>query len=433
MLISISKYYPLIISLQILLILLFLGYLFLVKEQNKKLNWALFYSSLYVTVMLPIVNYICVNYGLWNFTDPQINSIQLPFDLYFIWVVIWGLLPFLLLKGKYFFLVSIAIFWLDVITMPILEQVGVLHLNKNWLIGEIALIGTVFMPAYYWAFCSYNSKFSSIRAFLQVVTMAAIFLIGLPFIFLNYGLIKPINLYYAPYTFQLLLIIVFPSLVAVLDLVQKGEGTPFPYDPTKNIVRTGVYAYCQNPIQWSFTLMFIPLSIYYSSFFFLLGSVFSIAYTIGVSDVQEHSDMENRFGKEWQEYKKDVPKWMFLWRPKSIPKGQVFFDRNCKQCSQISMWFENSKAINLDIRTSTEFPNSSNILQVTYIDHNGKEYKSIKAIAHCLEHINLVYACLGWFMRFPAIQPLLQVIIDTMEFDAFEDECNVNTNKNKLL
>ncbi len=49
--------------------------------------------------------------------------------------------------------------------------------------------------------------------------------------------------------------------------------------------------------------------------------------------------------------------------------------------------------------------------------HLGTEHKSIDAIAHALEHINLAYASLGWFMKFPIIGNILQYVIDSMNFD----------------
>jgi len=171
--------------------------------------------------------------------------------------------------------------------------------------------------------------------------------------------------------------------------------------------------------------MFIPLSIYYSSEYLLLGVLVSIAYTVGISDYHENDDMRKRFGLEWEVYKSSVPKWRFLWKPTQIPQGQIFFDLNCIQCSQVREWIQNRNPINLAIKTSVDFQ-AHTILQVTYIDHNGLEFRSVNAIACALEHIHLGYATLGWFMRFPGLNNILQVIIDTMEFSPAEDGCEVS-------
>jgi hypothetical protein len=220
----------------------------------------------------------------------------------------------------------------------------------------------------------------------------------------------------------LFFIIAVPALIAVNDLVIKGKGTPFPFDPTENIVRTGVYAYCRNPIQWSFTFMFIPLAIYFQSYYLLIGIFISLLFTIGISNPQEYEDMEARFSKKWDKYKLSVPNWRFLWIPKNIPKGTIYFDHNCNQCSKVQKWFLNAKAVNLDIKNAKNFPGNT-ILQATYIDENGIKFNSITAIACSLEHINLAYASLGWFVRLPIINFVLQSIIDTMEFQNEKNTC----------
>ena len=76
------------------------------------------------------------------------------------------------------------------------------------------------------------------------------------------------------------------------------------------------------------------------------------------------------------------------------------------------------------IKPSLDYPKDT-ILQVRYIDHNGLEFKSVHAIACALEHINLAYATLAWFMRFPLTNYILQIIIDTMEFGGTKDSCEI--------
>ena len=50
--------------------------------------------------------------------------------------------------------------------------------------------------------------------------------------------------------------------------------------------------------------------------------------------------------------------------------------------------------------------------QVTYVDDNYNQCRSVLAISYALGHINLLYASLGWFMRFPGVCFLLQLIVD---------------------
>lgn len=409
---------------------LFLLVVFVFKTQKTKLNWAIFYATLWVTFSLAITNYFLVEKNLWSFPSNVSLTINMPLDFFFIWVVLWGIIPVYFFKGKYTLILSLTLFWLDLLLMPQLEALGVLQLNKHWIIGEIALILLVWLPSYLWAKFYYNQTHLKFRSLFQVIIMTLFLFITIPFTIKTHNNqlfnIKPASLY----LLQFIFIIALPSLIAVIDLTTKGKGTPFPYDKTSHLVQNGVYAYCKNPIQWSFTLLFIPISYYYNSPLLLLGIAISIAYTIGVSNYQEYNDMKKRFGADWINYKKTVPSWHFLWKPKAIPKGTIYFKKNCNQCEQIKKWFTNKSTQHLDIKFSNTYLNST-LLQVTYIDYLGTEYKSVKAIAHALEHINLAYATLGWFIRLPLINAVLQYIIDTMYFDEKEDQCIFNeTNHN---
>lgn len=402
--------------------LVFLSILFLKEKQNEKLNWSLFFSCLWISISLAVINFICVRYNFWYFNDNSI--IKIPFDLYFLWIIFWGVIPFYIFKGKYIFRITLLIIIIDLIYMPLLQHFDILKLNKNWLIGELLLILFVFIPSYYWAKIFYKKKTKSIRALFQVIIMFLLFFIILPFILKSYNIIKlNISSYYL-YYIQIGFIIAIPSLTAVIDFVNIGKGTPFPYDKTQKLVRTGVYAYCRNPIQWSFLFIFIPLSLVYQSYIILLGSIISLLYTIGVSNPQEYSDMKKRYGKAWTTYKNNVPNWWFLFRPTQIPNGTIYFKKDCNQCEQIRNWFSKLNTINLNIDYSYKIK-TKELLQVTYIDHYGNEYKSVNAISYALGHVNLIYASFGWFMRLPLINYLLQSIVNSIELNKNETKCKI--------
>lgn len=396
----------------------FLIIIFIFMKQNKKLNLALFYSVLWTTVSLAVLNYICVQHNLWQFISEQSLNIAMPLDIYFIWIICWAVIPVYFFKGKYVLIVVLIFLSIDILCMPYFEKLGILKLGPNWLIGELSLITLVFLPAYLWAKFSFEDKQLSWRVRLQVITMGLILILVLPFLLLSYQS-KPFVLENNSIIIQLIFIIALPSLIAIKDLYSLGKGSPFPLDPTKNLVQIGVYAYIKNPIQWSFTLLFIPLSILYKEPLLLIGFVSSIAYTIGVSNIQENEDMTKRFGKLWVNYNLNVPKWRFLLKPAAIPKGIIYFKQDCQQCNEIKTWFTNQKATNLTLKYAHEHHN--NIRQVTYTDYLGNNHTSVTAIAHALEHIHLGWACLGWFIRLPLINYVIQAIINAIGFDPLED------------
>ncbi len=400
-----------------------LSWIMLRDKQDAKTNWATFYATLWTTFSLGVLNYYFVEKGYWCFPNTT-ASIEMPYDIFFLWVVIWGVIPAYFLKGRYLLFWCLGFLWLDLLLMPQLEEWGILILADNWLIGEIVLLALVFIPAYLWAKFSYEDIQVAWRAGFQVITMILFLLLIVPFSLLTY-LQLPFNPFESsPFLVQFLLIISFPALVAVYDLVTKGEGTPFPYDKTKQLVQTGVYAYCKNPIQWSFTLCFIPISLYYNNYCLLMGVVVSIAYVIGVSDPQENEDMKQRFGEDWVNYATQVPKWYFQWTPKGIPEGKIYFDQDCSVCSEVKAWFEAQQGVNLQVLTVADYEGGG-LNQVTYVDHKGRSYKSVAAIAAALEHSHLAYASLAWLMRMPPIRQLLQVIINALGWGERQTNCEL--------
>ncbi|MFY0600874.1 MAG: hypothetical protein JXR03_14465 [Cyclobacteriaceae bacterium] len=405
--------------------LIFLLILILRKEQNQDLNWAIFYSALWVLVSLLPMNWVCIKLGFWSFNHSENLTVFMPYDLLFVWLIIWGVLPTFIFKGNRLWLVATILFWTDILFMPYMESFGIIDLGKYWLIGEVLLILIVFFPAFLWSRFSLRKIHTGFRSLFQFACIAFIICLGIPFVTLQYF---PKNVdfhtWYVPYLIQLGFIIIFPSLIALIDLHEKGKGTPFPYDPTKQLVRTGVYAYIRNPIQWSLTLFFIPLSAFYMSPVLLAGVVISIAYTIGLSNPQEFSSMESRFGLEWTNYKSTVPSWYFLWVPKSHPIGTIYFRKNCSSCSSVRSWFERRKTFGLIFKHAEDYEGEI-LQQVKYVSYNGIEVSSVNAIANGLEHINLGWASLGWFMRLPGVNFVLQLIIDSMIFEGEDTFCEI--------
>jgi len=378
----------------VVIAIIFLCFISLREKQNTKLNWSIFYSSLYTIVSLPLVNLICTHLNLWQFTNDGIPSPFIPSDILFVWVVAWGVIPIFFLEKKHFPILLIAIFWIDFLLMPLLERYGILSLSPYWLIGELLLILFVFVPAYLWAYVAYRNIYTGIRAVFQVFVMIGIFIVGLPYVLHNYGLLD----------------------------VQTGKGTPFPYDKTDRLVTNGVYAYCRNPIQWSFTLMFVCLAMYHSSYYFLIGSIVAIAYSIGVADFHESADMKTRFGVKWTSFINHTPRWYFQWKPKGILAGTIYFDTKCSQCSAIADWFRSKDTQNLTIEAAYNYEGPP-IQNVTYVTNDGEKYESTKAIARALEHINLGYAVVGWFIRFIGINFILQAIVNTMDVRKINQTC----------
>jgi protein-S-isoprenylcysteine O-methyltransferase Ste14 len=94
------------------------------------------------------------------------------------------------------------------------------------------------------------------------------------------------------------------------DFFSKGDGTPAPMDPPKELVVSGLYNYIRNPMYVGVLLMLVAHFLWfgywslliYTGFFFLAFHLFVINY--------EEPTLKKKFGKAYANYIKRVPRWL---------------------------------------------------------------------------------------------------------------------------
>ncbi len=99
-----------------------------------------------------------------------------------------------------------------------------------------------------------------------------------------------------------------------------GKGTPSPLYPPEKFVVRGSYKYTRNPMMLALWLTLIGEALTLHSLTLLLFTVF-ISVPAGVLFVtkREERDLEKRFGNEYLEYKRKVPRW--IPKPQAIPRN----------------------------------------------------------------------------------------------------------------
>ncbi len=103
-----------------------------------------------------------------------------------------------------------------------------------------------------------------------------------------------------------------------------GKGTIMPWDPTRRLIISGPYAYVRNPMILSVITVIAGEAIAFLSpilaslalLFFLINTIYFI--------YSEEPGLEKRFGVEYLEYKRNVPRWIPRLKPWSSqkPKNQ---------------------------------------------------------------------------------------------------------------
>lgn len=101
------------------------------------------------------------------------------------------------------------------------------------------------------------------------------------------------------------------ALWCVILFLTIGRGTPVPIHPPKEFVVRGPYKYTRNPMMLGAWILLIGEAFILHSFVLLLFTVF-FGIPAGVLFVirDEEPDLKKRFGNEYSEYKKEIPRWI---------------------------------------------------------------------------------------------------------------------------
>jgi protein-S-isoprenylcysteine O-methyltransferase Ste14 len=118
----------------------------------------------------------------------------------------------------------------------------------------------------------------------------------------------------APGLFLILLGLFIMSLT-ISSFIKKGKGTLAPWSPTKKLVIAGLYGHVRNPmilgvliVLMGESIMFLSVNIFaWTLIFFLINNIYFSLY--------EEPNLEERFGDEYREYKKNVQRWIPKLKP----------------------------------------------------------------------------------------------------------------------
>jgi protein-S-isoprenylcysteine O-methyltransferase Ste14 len=120
------------------------------------------------------------------------------------------------------------------------------------------------------------------------------------------------------------LMILFVGLAAMIltirMFIQLGKGTLAPWNPTRKLVVFGLYRYVRNPMILGVSSVLLGESILFRSYriavwlvvFFLANHFYFL--------LSEEPGLAKRFGEEYVEYKRHVPRWiprLTPWNPQN--------------------------------------------------------------------------------------------------------------------
>jgi protein-S-isoprenylcysteine O-methyltransferase Ste14 len=199
---------------------------------------------------------------------------------------------------------------------------------------------------------------------------------------------------------------------ALQEFVERGRGTPLPFDAPRRLVTTGPYAYVANPMQLSTAVLLIVWGAVLHSWWVALAGAMSFVYSAGLARMDEGLDLEERFGEAWKNYRREVRSWVPRWRP-AHPPARLYVSMGCGRCSTIARWFTASGAVSLEVVPAELHPRRD-LRRVTYelVGDESTFAEGVVALARAVEHINFAWAMLGFFVRLPLVRDMFQLLAD---------------------
>jgi protein-S-isoprenylcysteine O-methyltransferase Ste14 len=385
------------------------------RAPSQRAATGLFLAATWNFVALLAANLVAIRAGWWQFDASGTHLSGVPLDLLLGWAVLWGITFPLAAPRASPAALGVAAVIVDVVVMPLCTPV--VRLGDAWLAGEIVAVAIAFIPGLLLARWTAEDRRLAGRAVLQLICFAALVLGVLPATILAHtGGSWAALTSDAPRAIILQLQLAgIPALLgvsALQEFVERGRGTPLPFDAPRRLVATGPYAYVANPMQLSAAVLVLVWGALLHSWWIALAGVMTWIYGVGLARMDEGVDLEARFGGAWTGYRSSVRNWLPRWRP-AHPPARLYVAMGCGPCSEIGRWFAASGAVSLEVVPAELHP-QRDLRRVTYelVDDASVHEEGVAALARAVEHIHLGWAMLGFFIRLPVMRHALQLLAD---------------------
>lgn len=186
------------------------------------------------------------------------------------------------------------------------------------------------------------------------------------------------------------------GLAAAQMLAVQGLGTAIPLDPTKRLVRTGIYAFVCNPMQLSAALSWVILGLFLGNVWVMSAAIMAWVFVEGMVRWHHRHDLEARFPEGWTDYRRHVPEWRPRWRPWTPQTAVLTLERGRPLNALVLRLLKSLGAQGLEIREGAGPPLYANPLDV-------RPYEGFPALCAALGHGNFLSALFGQMLSIPAM------------------------------
>lgn len=94
-----------------------------------------------------------------------------------------------------------------------------------------------------------------------------------------------------------------------------GRGTLAPWSPPQHLVVKGMYRYVRNPMILGVIIVLLGEAVMFRSWAILIWAVLVFVINTVYFMLSEEPGLEKRFGEEYRDYKRNVPRWIPRLKP----------------------------------------------------------------------------------------------------------------------
>lgn len=382
-------------------------------DRGSRERGALLLAWLAALLGLGVVHEVAAATGWWRYAEVTGSFRGNPVDLWFGWAVLWGPLPVALRRHVTLPAAVAAALWFDLVVMP--AATPVVELGPTWLVGEVVAIAIALVPAVLLGGWVADDRQLAARVTFQLVLTGGLALWLLPSAAFTLGDGSWATLLERPWwqlaaLTQLAVLLALPALAAVHELVVRGHGSPYPWDPTRRLVTSGPYAHVGAPMQLSAVGLLVLLALATRSWSLVGAAVAGVAFSATVAAPHEHDALTSRFGPAYAAYRREVPTWRPRWRPYVPAPATLWLARGCDLCQQLAEVVLALGPAGIEHADAEDHPTP--LTRARYEAADGTVDDGLAAVGRSLEHVNLAAASVGWALRLPGLRTVLQLVAD---------------------
>ncbi len=383
-----------------------------VRRPDRRTRGAALFAFVAAAVGIAALDTVAPALDWWRFAPGPAQFQGAPVDAWLGWAVLWGPLPLLL--GTPIAPTVVALGFIDLATMGRLAPL--LRLGPHWLVGEAVGLAAIAAPAVLVGRWTAADRRLTGRVSLQLATVAGLVLWLAPSMAMAGGVgswrhVTALPRWELSLLIQLGVLVAVPGVLAVREFAERGHGTPYPWDPPQRLVTSGPYAYVANPMQLSAVTLMLLTALATWSWSVAAAALFGVGFSATVATPHEHDDLTRRHGAAWSGYRSRVRHWWPRWRPDPAP-ARVYLARGCEVCSSTALALDRLDPIG--VRLFPAEGHARSLRRARYEGPDGYHADGVAAVARTLEHVNLGWAMLGWCLRLPGLDRLVQSIVDSI-------------------